>query len=346
MFVSIAVVVVVGLLGWAYKAAVPPRPKICGSPNGPPVTSPRVTLSDGRHLAYKEMGVSKDKAKYKIIVVHGVDSSKDVYLPVSQELVEELGIYLLMFDRAGYAESDPNPNRSVKSDALDIEELADKLEIGSKFYLLGFSAGGCPAWGCLNYIPHRLSGLSLVVPLVNYWWPSLPADLRRFAFKRMFLRDQCVYRLAHYAPQLLYWWLTQKWFPSFTPLEGHPSIFSSQDLEILKKMEGAPVPDQKKTRQQGVYESLHRDIMVGFGDWGFDPLVMSNPFPNGESSVHIWQGNDDRMIPVLLQRHVAERLPWITYTEVPNAGHFLVHDNVYIDAILRELLLGERPSFA
>jgi len=78
-----------------------------------------------------------------------------LFLLSIQELVEELGIYLLAFDRAGYGESDPNPRRDVKSEALDIEELADQLELGQKFYVLGTSMGGYSVWGCLQYIPHR-----------------------------------------------------------------------------------------------------------------------------------------------------------------------------------------------
>lgn len=27
--------------------------------------------------------------------------------------------------------------------------------------------------------------------------------------------------------------------------------------------------------------------MAAFGDWGFDPVRLSNPFPHNESSVHI-----------------------------------------------------------
>lgn len=72
-----------------------------------------------------------------------------------QELVEELGVYLLSFDRAGYGESDPNPNRTEKSTALDVEELADQLGLGPKFHVIGFSMGGQATWGCLKYIPHR-----------------------------------------------------------------------------------------------------------------------------------------------------------------------------------------------
>lgn len=72
-----------------------------------------------------------------------------------QELIEELGVYLLQYDRAGYGESDPNPKRSLKTEALDIEELADKLQIGSKFYVIGVSMGSHTTWSCLNYIPNR-----------------------------------------------------------------------------------------------------------------------------------------------------------------------------------------------
>jgi pimeloyl-ACP methyl ester carboxylesterase len=72
-----------------------------------------------------------------------------------QEVAQELGIYLLSFDRPGYGESDPDPARSEKSIALDIEQLADNLELGPKFHLIGFSMGGEIMWSCLKYIPHR-----------------------------------------------------------------------------------------------------------------------------------------------------------------------------------------------
>lgn len=78
-----------------------------------------------------------------------------------QELINELGIYLVFYDRAGYGESNPDPSRSVKSEAYDIEELANKLQIGPKFYVMGLSMGGYPVWGCLKYIPHRHEMMSI-----------------------------------------------------------------------------------------------------------------------------------------------------------------------------------------
>jgi len=51
----------------------------------------------------------------------------------------------------------------VKSEAYDIQELADKLEIGDKFYIIGMSMGGYSAWSCLKYIPHRHVNYLLVL---------------------------------------------------------------------------------------------------------------------------------------------------------------------------------------
>lgn len=71
IFSKILLLLLVGILAWAYQVIRPPPPKICGSPDGPPVTASRIKLRDGRHLAYKEHGVTRDLAKFKIIVVHG-----------------------------------------------------------------------------------------------------------------------------------------------------------------------------------------------------------------------------------------------------------------------------------
>lgn len=96
---------------------------------------------------------------------------------------------------------------------------------------------------------------------------------------------------------------------------------------------------QEKIQQQGVHESLYRDLMVGYGKWEFDPMDLTNPFPDNEGSVHIWQGCEDRIISSQINRYLSEKLPWIQYHEVPNAGHFLFYETNFCEAILRELLV-------
>ncbi|EMS60669.1 hypothetical protein TRIUR3_31901 [Triticum urartu] len=137
-----------------YSQIQPPPPKVPGSPGGPPVTANRTKLRDGRHLAYLESGVPKEQAKYKIIFVHGFFCCRYDVLNVSQGLLQELGIYLLSFDRPGYCESDAHPARTEESIAVDIVELADNLQLGPRFHLMGFSMGGEIMWSCLKHIPH------------------------------------------------------------------------------------------------------------------------------------------------------------------------------------------------
>lgn len=94
--------------------------------------------------------------------------------------------------------------------------------------------------------------------------------------------------------------------------------------------------------QQGVYESIHRDLLMAFGTWGFDPMELENPFLNNEGSVHIWHGDEDGFVPVALQRYIAQRLPWIHYHEIPGAGHLFPVVPGMSDAIVKSLLTGEK----
>ncbi|KAL8199697.1 hypothetical protein R6Q57_013265 [Mikania cordata] len=70
------VVLLAEFCAWVYQTAVPPPPRKLGPPDGLPLTSPRIQLSDGRHLSYKEHGVSKEVAKSKIIYVTALIAAK------------------------------------------------------------------------------------------------------------------------------------------------------------------------------------------------------------------------------------------------------------------------------
>ncbi|KAK9985797.1 hypothetical protein SO802_030748 [Lithocarpus litseifolius] len=80
--------------------------------------------------------------------------------------------------------------------------------------------------------------------------------------------------------------------------------------------------------QQGEFESLHRDLNVGFGAWEFSPMDLENPFPNDEGSVHLWHGDEDLIVPVTLQRYIAQWLPWIhhimSYQVLDTCSHMLM----------------------
>ncbi|KAB2607779.1 hypothetical protein D8674_010947 [Pyrus ussuriensis x Pyrus communis] len=220
IFKTSLVALFIGLSAWAYQAVQPPPSKICGSPDGPP------------------HGVPKDNAQHKIVYVHGIDNCRHDAV-VAETMSPTWGSMVLLLTDLGDGESDPNPKRTVKSRATDIEELADQLGLGHRFYVIGFSMGGQVIWSCFKFIPHRIAGAALLAPVVNYWWTGIPANLSSQAYSQQLLQDQWAVRVSHYTPWLTYFWNTQKWFPG-SSLLAH-----------------------------GEFESIHRDMNVGFGTWEF-----------------------------------------------------------------------------
>ncbi|XP_065855641.1 uncharacterized protein [Euphorbia lathyris] len=257
-----------------------------------------------------------------------------------QEFSKQLGVYIVSFDRPGYGESDPHPSRTLKSLTLDIEELADQLRLGSKFYVIGVSLGGELAWSCLKYIPHRLAGVSLLAPVTNYWWPGFPANLSTEVYREMLPEDQWALRVAHYTPWLSYWWNTQKWFPGSAVIANNPDLLSQQDKEIVAKLD-IKFEFSGYAKQQGDAESIHRDLAIAFGKWEFDPMDLENPFPNNEALVHLWQGDEDLLVPVKLQRYVVQRLPWIHYHELSGSGHVFPLLEGMFEKTIKVMLTGE-----
>jgi hypothetical protein len=81
-----------------------------------------------------------------------------------------------------------------------------------------------------------LVGATLVVPVINYWWPSFPKELSKQAMKKVVPAEVRTLLLAHYAPSLLYAWMTQKWFASAAAASRDPGIFSESDMEVLRKI--------------------------------------------------------------------------------------------------------------
>lgn len=65
-------------MGLAKQPTQPTLPIDCSS------NSPRVRLSDGRFLAYRERGVPKSKSNFRVIIVHGFGSSKEMNFEASQ----------------------------------------------------------------------------------------------------------------------------------------------------------------------------------------------------------------------------------------------------------------------
>jgi pimeloyl-ACP methyl ester carboxylesterase len=93
------------------------------------------------------------------------------------------------------------------------------------------------------------------------------------------------------------------------------------------------VQKRELATQQGIHESYYRDMTVMFGKWEFDPMSLPKP----PCPVHLWQGDEDGLVPVVLQRYLASRLSWLSYHELTGTGHFMSAVPGLGDTVLKTL---------
>uniref|UniRef100_A0A3Q7I3P9 Uncharacterized protein n=1 Tax=Solanum lycopersicum TaxID=4081 RepID=A0A3Q7I3P9_SOLLC len=77
-------------------------------------------------------------------------------------------------------ESDTHPKHSVKSEAFDVEELANKLQLGPMFYVIGLSMGAYSV----------LAGVAVIITFVNYWWSCYPSNQSKEPVDKIVAQDQ------------------------------------------------------------------------------------------------------------------------------------------------------------
>ncbi|GJP39254.1 hypothetical protein CLOM_g15943 [Closterium sp. NIES-68] len=335
------------------------------------VTSPRIRLSDGRHMAYHEMGAAADVAKYQVLVVHSWQTCRLSMLPnITQEYLQAKGIRLVSYDRAGYGQSDPDPARTLQSDVADAGEVATALGLGKRFYLVATSMGTYVALGALRYMPERLKGLTIISVVGSPFDPTWPKYEFTTTWQQMLLPDRIALLLARHAPALLHAWLAQTIIPlgSFRA-PYHPHLYELQlyetDMAALRHKEVAEyfARNMQEGMRQGPSVSWYRDLEILAGDWGFllseidlskggEEGVAERVEEGGEEGgdgreegeglkgrVHIWHGEED-IVQVSYTRHVARMLEGSVLHVLPNRGHFFMYNDKERPAIVLGTMLG------
>jgi pimeloyl-ACP methyl ester carboxylesterase len=108
-----------------------------------PEPSATIELSDGRRLAYDDVG---DRNGHAVVYLHGCPDSRLTRHP-DDSLAGRAGVRLIAVDRPGYGASDPPADRTRRSMANDISALLDHLDLES-CAVLGWSSGGQIALAC------------------------------------------------------------------------------------------------------------------------------------------------------------------------------------------------------
>ncbi|KAA8516521.1 hypothetical protein F0562_016973 [Nyssa sinensis] len=181
-----------------------------------PPSATLILLPDGRHMAYRELGVPGDRARFSLIAPHGFLSSRLAGIPgVKESLLEQFGVCLVTYDLPGFGESDPHTNRNLNSSAMDMLYLANTIGINDKFWVLGYSSGAMHAWAALKYIPDRIAGMltfsfikstkaqAMLAPMVNPYESSMTKEEISRTWEKWVRRRKLMYYLARRFPKFL-----------------------------------------------------------------------------------------------------------------------------------------------
>jgi pimeloyl-ACP methyl ester carboxylesterase len=120
-----------------------------------PRSGGRVTLRDGRSLAFAEWG---DLGGRPVVMFHGSPASR--LMCPDPEATDAAGVRLITVDRPGYGGSDPRPGRSILSWVDDYAEFHQLLDL-PPCPVMGWSGGGPFALACACEAPAIVSSVAV-----------------------------------------------------------------------------------------------------------------------------------------------------------------------------------------
>src|SRR6266540_700100 len=269
----------------------------------------RIALPDGRWLAYTEFG---DPDVRPVLLFHGTPGYRHNPWTTDAEL-RSAGVRLIVPDRPGVGRSTPQPGRRLLDWPDDVQHLADALGL-ERFAVVGFSNGGPHAAACAYKLGPRLSHTALVAPMPPLDQPGALGQLGAPGW---------YYPLALRAPwalRTLYAGLAAlaKWDPRRAErlLVGGMSQ-ADQQLFSRSQWAGRFGADLAGAGSRGVADDEH----VMPQPWGFEPARVHSP-------VHLWLGEQDRLVPPDLGLVLPCSFAVCDTTEVPGAGHVLIAEHM------------------
>jgi pimeloyl-ACP methyl ester carboxylesterase len=123
----------------------------------------RIKTPDGRTLAVQEAGDPNGKP---VLVHGGTPNSRQLYAPHVTDAAAR-GIRLIGYDRPGYGESSPRPDRTVASCAEDVRAICAALGI-SRLATWGVSGGGPHVLACAALLPDLVAAAASLASLAPY----------------------------------------------------------------------------------------------------------------------------------------------------------------------------------
>ena len=292
----------------------------------------KLTLSDGRTLAYMDRG---PRTGTPILHFHSFQGSRLERMAAPDELLDKLNIRLISPDRPGMGLSTPARDRTVVSWAADVQQLtAYLLGPAQPFSILGFSAGATYALAC-----GQLPGLRAISLVGSLGLPHMIANWRRFSQETWHIllsaklanfREATFLRIEERHRNRL----MNEWEKYYADVKHD---LSNDDQRLLSQpaVEESFRQNRRESYAQGPGYLL-QEVQALYSDPRIDLTHLA------ACTVLITHGIDDMVVPIDVARDLRTRLPGCGYQELPRRGHYFVYDPDEMENLLVALRKAHR----
>lgn len=259
-----------------------------------------------------------------VIVAHGGTPDDGKLFPETLEEGTQRGMRHVSYARPGYVHSDRHEKRSVADCAADVAAIADAFGI-ERFHVVGWSGGGPHALACAALLPDRVISAATVAG-------AAPHDAEGLDWSAG-MGDENIEELG----------LAERGADALRPwLENQAEEIRAATPDDLLRILGDLVSEPDRAMLNSDYAelshaSLQASISTGVFGWLDDDLafVRSWGFSLDEIQVpvSIWQGREDRFVPITHGEWLAENVPGARSHLLENEGHLSLSRHRYGDVL-------------
>jgi pimeloyl-ACP methyl ester carboxylesterase len=295
-----------------------------------------ITTPDGRDLEVVSAGPDDGRC---FLWHSGTPSAAGIFAPALAEAAKR-DLRFVTFSRPGYATSTAQPGRTVGDVAADVTVILDALGFDS-FICAGQSGGGPHALACAALLPDRVLATATLAGVAP--WPAEGLDW----FTGMGPENLEEYAASMQGPEAL------------TPfLEADAAHLRDVQPPDVAAALGGLVSDIDKRALTGAYaeymtSSFHRAVSSGIAGWRDDDMAFVNPWGFDLSAittpVAIWQGGEDRMVPMTHGAWLASHITGAEEHLLPPEGHLSIALSRFgdvLDGLLSMAEIGPKPAHA
>ena len=280
----------------------------------------RFELSDRRIMGFAVYG---DEDGYPVVICHGTPGSR-LMLQIAEPPANGLGLRLIVPDRPGYGLSSAHSYDRLLDWPKDLADLVNSLG-HEQFAVVGISGGGPFALAAAYDLEDRISQIQVISSLA-------PLDQEE-VYSHLDARQRVITRAVRRNSMMLRSILQ-------VAGKGLPNLPDPLLQRVMRFAPGANGPlSMNASARQSMADSfreafrhggsgLANDLALFNRSWGFSVKDINLP-------VQLWHGEDDAVVPVIMGRYLADRLPNCEATFIPDAGHYWVVEHV--DLILEAL---------